>query len=123
MPRKTLYLLSAVCVLGFAVGLIFIPETFWGLFGGSVDPFGVWIGRLMTSNMLANIFLFWTLKDEPTSSKGAKMFSIGQVLAWGVMAIFLIFATLAAGLNFMAWATVGLGAVFAVLFALDGFKN
>ena len=123
MPRKTLYILSAISVLGFATGLIFMPETFWGLFGGQVDSFGIWIGRLMTSNMLANIFLFWTLKDEPSSSKGAKLFSIGQVLAWGVMAIFLVFATVAEGLNFMAWATVGLGAVFAVLFAIDGFKN
>jgi hypothetical protein len=40
-----------------------------------------------------------------------------------VMAIFLVFAILAEGLNFMAWATVGLGAVFAALFAMDGFKN
>ena len=123
MPRKTLYILSGISVLGFAVGLIFMPETFWGLFGGKVDLFGTWVGRLMTSNMLANIFLFWTLKDEPASSKGAKLFSQGQILAWGVMAIFLIFATISNGLNFMAWATVGLGFIFAILFALDGFKK
>ena len=50
------------------------------------------------------------------------LFLIG-LLAWGVMAVFLIFATISTGMNYMAWATVGLGAVFAVLFALDGFKN
>ena len=50
-------------------------------------------------------------------------YSEGQVLAWGVMALFLIFATIYNGLNFMAWATVGLGFIFAILFALDGFKK
>ena len=123
MPRKTLYILSGVAVLFFALGLLLMPETFWGLFGGKIGPLGAWVSRLMTTTMLANVFLFWNLRNEPAESRVAKLFSQSQVIAWGVMAFVVAFEIIDFGLNLMTWSNALLGAAFAILFAIDGFKK
>jgi hypothetical protein len=123
MPRKTLYIFSGLMVLVFALSLIFITETFWNMHGGQIGPLGIWVSRLMTAVMLANVYLFWVLRDEPASSKGAKAFSRGQVIAWGLTAVYAALMAFDVGLNWMIWPTVGLGVLFAILFSLDGFKN
>ena len=123
MPRKTLYIFSGVMVLFFALGLLIMPETFWGMHGGKIGALGVWVSRLMTAVMLANVYVFWMLRNEPAESFGAKIFSQGQVIAWGLTAVFATLAYFNVGLNWMIWPTVGLGVLFTVLFALDGFKS
>jgi hypothetical protein len=123
MSRRTLYLLSGIAVLGFVVGLLFIPDTFWGLYGATVDSHGIWIGRYMTSIMLANVYLFWSLRDSPATSMEAKHFSRGQVVAWGLVGLFIAIYTIRGGYGAFAWGTVALSAIFAVLFALDGFRS
>jgi hypothetical protein len=123
MPRKTLYILSGAAVLFFALGLLIMPETFWGMYGGTIGPLGVWVGRMMTAVMFANVYMFWNLRDAPLESKGAKTFSQGQVIAWGLTAVYVAIGTIVLGLNLMSWSTVALGVAFVVLFAIDGFKK
>jgi hypothetical protein len=123
MPRRTLYLLAGVAVLGFAVSLLLFPNQFWNLHGATVDSNGIWIGRYMTALMVANIYLYWQLKDSTAESKAAKHFSQAQVAAWGLVGIYIAVFTIQGGYNALAWGTVALSAVFAVLLALDGFRS
>jgi hypothetical protein len=123
MPRKTLYIVSGIAEIFFALNLIFMPVTFWELHGVEVGLLGIWIGRIMTSMMIANLLLRWRFRNEPRESFAARIFSQGQVIAWGLVSLFTTLTAFAAGLNAMIWGTVAIGIAFVILFALDGFKN
>lgn len=123
MSRRVLYLLSGALVLLNALGMLFIPATFWGMFGLGVDPQVPAVGRLMTALMLANVYLFWRLKDEPRDSFGARVFSQGQVIAWGLNAVFAALAFFMLDGSPSIWVQVIISVAFAVLAGIDGFRE
>jgi hypothetical protein len=109
-------------LLVFAFGFLVVPEWFMGFFGATLGLYAVWISRFLGSVQLANSYFLWQMKDADANSKGAKIFSQGQVAAWGLVAIFVVFAAINGDFNAMAWGQIVLSAIFAVLFALDGFR-
>ena len=123
MPRKTLYILSAVAILGFALGLLLMSDTFWGLYGVDMSVEGAWVGRMMTSVMLANVYIFWAMRNAPYSSPEAKIFSQGQVIAWGLTALISVLMYFYAGVNSMIFGNTVLGIFFAVFLAIDASKT
>ena len=123
MPRKTLYILHVIAKALFTVCFLFIPTFFWSLYGTTTDANGITIGRYFAALMIVLAFLAWNYRELPTGSKEAKIFSQAVFLEWGLVGIFILIYQLQGGYNFLGWVTIILCALFATLFALDGFKN
>ena len=123
MPRKTLYIICMIALLGFAGSLTFIPNFFWSLFGTTADAHGVWIGRYMTAVMLGNVYMLWRLMDFEQGAHAAKYFSQAQIVEWGLVGIYVAIYTLQGGYSAMGWGMAILSLLFAVLFGIDGFKD
>jgi hypothetical protein len=123
MPRKTLYILHVVAKLFFAFCFLFIPTLFWSLYGTSTDVVGIWTGRYFAALMLVLAFLAWNFRELPDGSREGKTFSQGITLEWILVGLFILIYQLQGGYNFLGWITFVICALYAVLFALDGFKN
>jgi len=122
MSRRMLYLICSIVLLVFAFGFLVVPVWFMGVYGATLGLHAVWISRFLGSVQLANSYFLWQMKDADSGSKGAKIFSQGQVAAWGLVAVFVVFAAINGDYNAFAWGQVVLSAAFAVLFGLDGFR-
>jgi hypothetical protein len=123
MPRKTLYIICMISLLGFAVSLTFVPDFFWSLFGTGAGPHAIWIGRYMTAVMLGNVYMLWQLKDFERGAHAAKYFSQAQIVEWGLVGLYVGIYTLQGGYSAMGWGMAVLSLIFAILFGIDGFKD
>ena len=122
MSRKTLYLICCIVLIIFAFGFIVIPQQFMSVYGATLGIQAVLIARFLGAVQLGNAYFLWQMKDTTKSSRGGKIFSQAQVLEWGLVAIFVVIATVTGIYNAMAWGQVVLCIAFAILFALDGFR-
>jgi hypothetical protein len=123
MPRKTLYILHVIAKLFFAFCFLFIPMFFWSLYGTTTDANGITIGRYFAALMLVLAYLAWKYRELPAGSKEARIFSQGVFLEWLLVGLFILIYQLQGGYNFLGWVTIVICALYAVLFALDGFKD
>ena len=123
MPRKTIYILHVVAKLFFAACFLFIPTYFWSLYGTTTDANGFSIGRYFAALMIVLAFLAWKFRELPDGSREAKIFSQGVFLEWLLVGLFILFYQLQGGYNFLGWVTIAICALYAFLFAMDGFKN
>ena len=77
----------------------------------------------MAAIIYGNVYMLWRLMDTPVSSNEARWFSQRMVWDWVLIGIFVAVATLQGLYNSLGWMNVGLAVIFAILFALDGFKS
>ncbi len=123
MSKKTLYILHVIAKIFFAICFLFIPTFFWSLYGTSTDANGIWIGRYFAALMIVLAFLAWNYRELPQGSSEANIFSQAVLLEWSLVGIFILLYQLQGGYNILGWITVAICALFAVLFAMDVFKN
>jgi len=118
----TMFAVTFVVELIFALGFLFIPGTLFGLFGVEPSPFGIVLSRLFGSALLAFCTLLWySRKSKSTDLKTATVRSL--FLYWLASSVFLIMAQLSGIFNAMGWATVVMHVGFLIWYGTFAFKK
>ena len=118
----TMFTVTFVVELIFALGFIIAPGTLFGTFGVESSPFGISLARMFGSALLAFCTLLWYARgSKSTDLHKATVRSL--FLYWLVSSVFLVIAQLAGIFNVMGWSTVVLHVGFLIWYATFAFKK
>jgi len=119
---KTLFTITLIVELIFALGFIAVPGTLFGTFGVTPDAFGISLARLFGSALLAFVVLLYyaRAKLNPDLNKAVvrSMFTY-----WLVSSVLMIMAQLAGIFNAMGWSTIVLHIGFLIWYGTYAFKE
>ena len=119
---QTLFTVTFIVELIFALGFIAAPSTLLGTFGVSPDAFGTAISRLFGSALLAFCTLLWYARGS--RSADLHKYTIRTMFTyWLVSTVILILAQLAGVLNVMGWSTVILHLGFVIWYGVYAFRR
>ena len=118
----TLFTVTFVVELIFALGFIIAPGTLFSTFGVEPSPFGISLARMFGSALLAFCTLLWyTRGSKSTDLRKATIRSL--FIYWLVSSVFLVIAQLTGIFNAMGWSTVVLHVGFLIWYATFAFKK
>jgi hypothetical protein len=118
----TMFTVTFVVELIFALGFLFIPGTLFGTFGVDPSPFGIALSRLFGSALLAFCTLLWYARgSKSTDLRKATIRSL--FLYWLVSTILMLMAQLAGIFNALGWGTVALHAGALIWYGTFAFKK
>jgi hypothetical protein len=118
----TMFTVTFVVELIFALGFIIAPGTLFGTFGVEPSPFGISLARMFGSALLAFCTLLWYARgSKSTDLRKATIRSL--FIYWLVSSVFLVIAQLAGIFNVMGWSTVVLHVGFLIWYATFAFKK
>jgi len=118
----TLFTVTLVVELIFALGFMIVPGTLFGTFGVEPSPFGISLARMFGSALLAFCTLLWYARgSKSTDLRKATVRSL--FIYWLVSSAFLILAQLAGIFNVMGWSTVVLHVGFLIWYATYAFQK
>jgi len=119
---QTLFTVTLIVELIFAVGFIAIPGTLFGTCGVVPDAFGLALARLFGSALLAFCTLLWYARgSKSTDLQKATIRSL--FLYWLLSSVFLIISQLAGLFNAMGWSTILMHVGFLVWYGTFVFKK
>jgi hypothetical protein len=119
---QTLFLVSFIVELIFALGFLAIPGTLLGTFGVKMDPFGLVLARLFGSALLAFCTLLWYAREK--EAKDLKKAAVRSMFVyWLISTVLLVSTQLNGMLNSMGWSTVVLHLVFTIWAGVFAFKE
>jgi len=119
---QTMFTVTFVVELIFALGFLIAPGTLFGTFGVKPSPFAISLARMFGSALLAFCTLLWyTRKSKSTDLKTATVRSL--FLYWLASSVFLIMAQLSGIFNAMGWATVAMHVGFLIWYGTFAFKK
>ena len=118
----TMFTITFVVELIFALGFLFVPGTLFGTFGVEPSPFGIALARMFGSALLAFCTLLWYARSSESTDL-QKAATRSMFLYWLVSSVLLIMSQLAGLFNAMGWGTVVLHLVFLVWYGAFAFKK
>ena len=119
---KTLFTVTLIVELIFALGFMAVPATLFGTFGVTPDAFGVSLARLFGSALLAFVtLLYYARGSESADLQKATIRSL--FLYWLVSSVFLIMSQLGGLFNSMGWSTILLHVGFLIWYGVYAFKE
>ena len=119
---QTLFTVTFVVELIFALGFIIAPGTLFGTFGVEPSPFAISLARMFGSALLAFCTLLWYARNsKSTDLQTATVRSL--FLYWLASTVFLVLAQLAGIFNAMGWATIVMHAGFLIWYGTFAFKR
>ena len=112
MKSKTVMMVASVIGMIFGIGYMLIPTTMLGFYGATTDAVGILLGRFFGGSMLGFAVLLWGARNAQESdarraielglfvsfvvafalSLISQLSGLMNVLGWGAVAVFLIFA-------------------------------
>lgn len=119
---QTLFTITLVIELIFALGFIVAPATLLGTFGAAPDAFGLSLARLFGSALSALVVLLWYTR----SSRSADLHKAtvrSMFMYYLISSVLLIMTQLSGLLNVMGWSTVILHLALLVAFGMFAFKK
>ncbi len=119
---KTLFTVTLIVELIFAVGFIAVPGTLFGTFGVTPDAFGISLARLFGSALLSFVVLLYYARAK-TSPDLHKAVVRCLFTYWLVSSVLLIMAQLAGLFNIMGWTTIVLHIGFLIWYGTYAFKK
>jgi len=118
----TMFTVTFVVELIFALGFIIAPGTLLGTFGVEPSPFAISLARMLGSALLAFCTLLWYARgSKSTDLRTATIRSL--FLYWLVSSVFLVIAQLTGIFNTMGWATVVMHVGFLIWYGTFAFKK
>ena len=118
----TLFTVTLIVELVFALGFIAIPGAMFGTFGVVPNAFGLSLARMFGSALLAFCTLLWYARgSRSTDLYKATVRSL--FLYWLFSTGFLVLAQLDGIFNSMGWATVVLHLGFLIWYGSYAFKK
>jgi hypothetical protein len=119
---KTLFTVTLIVELIFALGFIAVPEALFGTFGVTPDAFGVSLARLFGSALLAFVtLLYYARSSESPDLQKTTIRSL--FIYWLVSSVFLIMAQLGGLFNSMGWSTILLHVGFLIWYGVFAFRK
>lgn len=119
---QILFTITLVIELLFGLGFIILPGTLFGLFGVTLNEFGVALSRIFGSAVLGFVVLMWYARSSEERSlhraATATMFTY-----FAISTIFIVLAQIAGVTNVMGWANVGLHGILAIAFGWFLFRG
>ena len=119
---KTLFTVTIIIELLFAVGFIAAPGTMFSTFGVTPDAFATSLIRLFGSALLGFVVLLWY--GRSSSDPALHRVVLKSLFTyWLVSSVLMVMAQLAGLFNVMGWATVGLHIGFLIAYGYFIFKK
>jgi len=118
----TLFTVTLIVELLFALGFIAVPGVLFGSFGVTPDAFGLALARMFGSALLAFVILLYyaRAKSNPDLNNAV----VRSLFAyWLFSSVFLIMAQLAGIFNVMGWSTILLHVGFLIWYGTYAFKK
>ena len=119
---KTLFTITLVVELIFALGFIAVPGVMFGTFGVTLDAYSTALTRVLGSALLGFAVLLWYGRSSSSKDLHKAVYR-SMFIYFLVSSVFLLIAQLAGLLNAMGWGVVGLHVIFAIAFAGYAFKK
>ena len=119
---QTLFTVSLIVELIFALGFIAAPSTLLGTFGVTPDPFGIALSRLFGSALLGFCTLLWYAR----SSRSADLhkYTIRSLFIYNLGAtVFLSLAQTAGIMSTMGWGAAIMHLGFTLWFGVYAFRR
>lgn len=119
---QTLFLVTFIVELLFALGFIIAPGTLFGTFGVTPDAFGIALARMFGSALLAfcTLVYYARIKDSAELKTAALR---SMFIYWLVSSVFLVISQLGGLFNAMGWSTIVLHLGFLIWTGVYAFKN
>ena len=119
---NTLFTVTLIVELVFALGFMAVPATLFGTFGVTPDAFGVSLARMFGSALLAFVTLVYyaRISESPDLQKAAIR---SLFVYWLLSSVFLIMAQFGGLFNSMGWSTIVLHLGFTIWYGVYAFKK
>jgi hypothetical protein len=119
---KTLFTVTMIVELIFALGFLAVPDTLLGTFGVSLDPAGIALARLFGSALLAFVTLVYYARssESPDLQKAAAR---SLFVYWLFSTVFMLIAQLAGLFNTMGWSTIVMHLGFLIWTGVFAFRK
>ena len=117
----TLFTVTLIVELLFAIGFIVAPGPLFSTFGVTTDAFSSALIRMFGSALLGFVVLLWHGRSS-TSAEVHRTVLWSMFTYWLISSILMVVAQLGGVFNSMGWATVGLHVGFLVAYALFLFR-
>lgn len=122
MNFRTILTVQGILLAVFGLSGIFIPETFWGLYGVTLNETGILVAKLAGIIMTGNALFSWLSRD--TKDKLAlKNIGIKNIFDWGASFVLFIIGQLGGVFNTLNWSNVVLLAVMTVWWWMIHSRN
>lgn len=107
MKFKTMMIIKAVVCLGFGLGLLFVPDFIYGIFGASLTEGGRFAAREYAAAMLGILMITWFGRNaiESDLRKGV---ILGLTLYDAVGVVISVIAVMAGVMSVLGWLVVAL---------------
>lgn len=119
---KTLFTITLIVELIFAIGFIAVPGAMFGTFGVTPNEFGISLARLFGSALLGFVVLLWYGRSS-TNSELHRAILVSMFTYWLVSSVLMILAQLSGLFNVMGWGTVALHIGFLIAYGICIFKK
>ena len=122
MKYKTLFVIDAIVLLLIGLGYLFIPGPHLELYGVTLQPPGVAVGRFYGAAVLAIAWMMWKARRSgPSEAMNGLM--QGNILLWSLSAVIALLGQFQGTFNLMGWSTVALCVFFAAWFTYQRYKK
>jgi hypothetical protein len=119
---KTLFSVTMIVELVFALGFMAVPDTLMGTFGASLDPVGIALSRIFGAALLAFVTLaYYARRSESMDFQKGAVRSL--FVYWLFSTVFMLFAQLAGLFNPMGWSTVVMHLGFLIWTGVFAFRK
>lgn len=119
---KTLFTITLIVELIFALGFIAAPGLMFNTFGVTPSPFATSLIRIFGSALLGFVVMLWHGRSS-SSGDLHKAILHSMFTYWLFSSVFMIMAQLAGIFNAMGWATIVLHVGFLIAYGFYAFKK
>ena len=120
MKQKTLFVIDSVVLLLIGLGYLFLPGPHIELYGATLQPPGVAIGRFYGASMLAIAWMMWKARGSESSETIDGLMQ-GNILFWILSAAIALLGQVQGTFNPMGWSTIVLSVFFAAWFTYQRY--
>ncbi len=119
---KTLFTITLIVELIFALGFLAAPITMFNTFGVTPDAFATSLIRIFGSALLGFVVLLWYGRSSD-NREVHKIVSVSMFTYWLFSSVFMLLAQLAGLFNAMGWGAALLHIGFAIAYSYSLFKK
>lgn len=119
---KTLFTITLIVELIFALGFIAAPGLMFNTFGVTPSPFATSLIRVFGSALLGFVVLLWYGRSS-SSADLQKAILRSLFTYWLLSSVFMLMAQLAGLFNAMGWGAVVLHVGFLIAYGIYAFKK
>jgi len=120
MNIKIFWILQAIALTFFGLGMLLVPELFWGIYGATLVGAGVYITRGWGVVLIGNAILSWQVRDESQSAIMQTLVTV-FLFEWLVVLVIFLIAQIDGMLNALMWANLVLSLFWTVVWGYFRF--